>query len=276
MEKQTYKFNNEIEELEVKSLGAKIIIQPYEEKELLAEYSNPKDKPEFCAVLQGKKLTLKEKSFLDIIGNKPAEDYTITVFLPKKMYAAISVNTASGGVDIGGVSADKFDLKTASGDITVNGDFDNITVKTASGNVKISNEKTVKSLDICTVSGSVETDIKAEKYSVSSVSGTTKLLSASGEGKVSVTSGNVDVNYADWNADLQVSVVSGSVEIHLPDGSGTDLEFSGVGGSLKTDIGSEKGKLMNMGVGTNGHFGGNNTHKLSLSLTSGTVKVLQQ
>lgn len=277
MEKQTYRFGNEIEKLEVKSLGAKIIIRPAEGNEITAEYCNPKDKPEFCAVLQGKTLTFKEKSIFDIIGGRPAEDYTLTVYLPVKNYAEISISTAAGGVDIDNIaeiSAEKFDLKTASGDVGVKGNFDNIAIKTASGNVSISQEKTAKSLEICTVSGNVEVGVMSEKFSISSVSGTTKLLSASGEGKVSITSGNVDLDYSCWNGDLQISAVSGNAEIHLPKDSGIDVAFSGVSGSFKTDIGGEKGKLMNLGIGTDGHFGGDNSHKLAISLTSGTVKAL--
>ena len=276
MEKQTYRFSNEISTIEVKSLGAKITIKSHDEKEILAEYSNPKDKPEFSAVLKGNTLTLKENACFEIFCSKPTEEYTLDVYLPKKLYSEIKVDTASGGADVAGVSAEKFSLKTASGDISVNGDFGNIAIKSASGNITLGNEKTAKSLEVCTVSGSVEVNAKAEQYSVSSVSGTTKLNSAEGEGKVNITSGNVTLDYANWNADLQISLVSGNAEVYLPEGSGFDVDFNGISGSLKTDFGNEKGKVMNLGVGTSGHFGGENSHKVTISATSGTVKVLQK
>ena len=55
-----------------------------------------------------------------------------------------------------------------------------------------------------------------------------------------------------------------------------DVEFDGISGMLKTDLGSEKGKLMNLGKGTHGTFGGDNRHSIKIKLTSGNVTVKQQ
>ena len=57
-DKQTYTFNNEIDTVEVSSMGAKIIMMPQERADIYVEYDNPKDSPEFCAVLSGKALTV--------------------------------------------------------------------------------------------------------------------------------------------------------------------------------------------------------------------------
>ena len=100
-EKQTYTFTNDIETIEVSSLGAKIIVTPQERSDIYVEYDNPKDAPEFCAVLSGRTLTLKESFSFSIFGSKPAEGYTISVFLPLKTFRKIKINTASGGVEVG-------------------------------------------------------------------------------------------------------------------------------------------------------------------------------
>lgn len=294
---QTYTFINDIDTVEISSLGAKIIILPQEREDIFVEYSNPKDSPEFCAVLSGKTLSLKESFTLSIFGSKPTEGYTITVYLPLKTYQKIKINTASGGVEVGEVSSEEFSLNTASGDININAFFNNVKLQSASGNIKLNNPLanaenqvfldkeedsaptvyTAKSVSVCTVSGNATVSgYRAEEFGIHSVSGTTTITGTSGKGSISATSGTVNVEYADWNDDLNVSLISGIVNITLPEDSGIELSFSGVSGMFKTDLGQPKGNFINLGKGTNGDFGGANKHKMNVSLTSGIVTAAQQ
>ena len=292
-EKQTYTFNNEIDTVEVSSLGAKIIMIPQERQDIYVEYDNPKDAPEFCAVLSGKTLTLKESFSFKIFGNKPKEGYSITVYLPLKTFENIKINTSSGGVEVGEVSAENFTLNTASGNINVNAFLNNVKLQSASGNITLTNPlaaqqdtgfldkeetavPTAQSLNVCTVSGNATVSgYRTELFGVHSVSGRTVVNGVSGRGSVSVTSGSVELNYADWNNDLSVSLISGNVKITLPENSGASLNINGVSGSVRTDLGQAKGSFINLGKGTSGDFGGENRHKLDASLTSGTVTVAQ-
>lgn len=54
-DKQTYTFSNDITTVEVSSLGAKIVVIPQDRADIYVEYDNPKDSPEFCAVLSGRR-----------------------------------------------------------------------------------------------------------------------------------------------------------------------------------------------------------------------------
>lgn len=277
-DKQIYRFNNDIEAVEVTSIGAKIFIRPNTENEIYVEYENPRDTPEFCAVLSGKTLTLKENLSFSIFGVKPAEGYNITVLLPETTYARLKVNTASGGAQIEGVRADSFDLNTASGDINVNAYFPEVKIQSASGNVILNNptDYIAKSVKTCTVSGTATiTGYKADQFSIHSVSGRTTYDAASGTGEISVTSGTVDVTYIAWQGDLNVSAISGNVNLAFPENAGLDITFNGMSGMVKTDIGNSKGNFMNLGKGTNGQFGGENLHKLNVNLTSGIVTAAQ-
>ena len=292
-EKQTYTFANEIDTVEISSLGAKIILMPQEREDIYVEYENPKDSPEFCAVLSGKTLTLKESFSFSIFGSKPTEGYSISVFLPLRTYENIKINTASGGVDVGEVSAEYFSLNTASGNININAFFNNVKFQSASGNLTLTNPletqkegvfldkeelpvMTAQSLKICTVSGNCTVNgYRTEYFELHSVSGRTSVNRISGKGSVSVTSGTIDIAYADWNNDLNVSLVSGNVNVTLPENSGVTLNVNGVSGSVRTDLGQAKGSFINLGKGTKGDFGGDNRHKLDASLTSGTVTVQQ-
>lgn len=292
-DKQTYTFSNEIDTVEVSSLGAKIIVIPQEREDIYVEYDNPKNTPEFCAVLSGKTLTLKESFSFSIFGSKPAEGYTITVFLPLRTFENIRIKTASGGVEVGEVSAENFTLNTASGNININAFFNNVKLQSASGNITLTNPLadnrdvvsldkeeaqvyTAQSLSVCTVSGNATVSgYRTELFTVHSVSGKTAIDGISGRGQVSVTSGSVDISYAEWNNDLSVSLISGNVKVTLPENSGIALTVNGVSGSVRTDLGQAKGSFMNLGKGTSGDFGGENKHKLDASLTSGMVTVAQ-
>lgn len=296
-DKQTYTFSNDINTVEVSSLGAKIVVMPQERADIYVEYDNPKDSPEFCAVLSGKTLTLKESFSFSIFGSKPAEGYTITVYLPLKTFEKLKINTASGGVEVGEVSAEQFSLNTASGNISVNAYFNNVKLQSASGSIKLTNplaekaaqavsldkEETApakyvsKSVSVCTVSGNAAVSgYRAEEFGVHSVSGTTTVDGISGKGSISVTSGTVNVSFAEWTGDLNVSLISGNVNISLPEDAGVELSVSGVSGYVKTDLGQEKGNFINLGKGTNGSFGGANKHQLTASLTSGTITIARQ
>lgn len=292
-DKQTYTFSNEIDTVEVSSLGAKIIVIPQEREDIYVEYDNPKNTPDFCAVLSGKTLTLKESFSFSIFGSKPAEGYTITVFLPLRTFENIRIKTASGGVEVGEVSAENFTLNTASGNININAFFNNVKLQSASGNITLTNPLannrdvvsldkegtpvyTAQSLSVCTVSGNAAVSgYRTELFTVHSVSGKTAIDGISGRGQVSVTSGSVDISYAEWNNDLSVSLISGNVKVTLPENSGIALTVNGVSGSVRTDLGQAKGSFMNLGKGTSGDFGGENKHKLDASLTSGMVTVAQ-
>lgn len=278
-EKVTYTFTNDIEEVAVCSLGAKIVVETYDGEGITAEYDNPEDKPEIQAVLCGKKLTIKETPTLKIFSPKPCEGYRITMKLPVKLFKTLEVNTASGGVEISdsAVTAEAFKLHTASGNVNVNAFFGEVNVKSASGNINITNpsDGAAKSLKISAASGNITADYKAEKYAVNSVSGNTKYSGAVGEGDINVTSGTVTVDYAEWNGDLKVKAVSGNVNVNLPADSGINVKFDGVSGTVRTDLGNENGKFISLGKGTNGEFGGSNKHTAEISLVSGTVVLAQ-
>lgn len=277
-EKKIYTFTNDIDAVEVSAIAAHTEISSYDEDCITVEYDNPLDKPEFCAVLCGKRLTLKETPTFKLFGTRLDGNYSITVHLPRKKFYEIKIKTASNGAETTGIEAENFILNTASGSVVINGIFDNIKAKSASGDVKICGtaENTAKHLDIASASGNITTDQRAEEFSISSASGNIEYNNAAGKGNISVTSGHISVDYAEWTDDLKISAVSGKITAYLPEDSGADIEFDGVSGLVKTDLGSRSGDLLNLGKGTRGQFGGSNVHKVSVNLVSGTALILQK
>lgn len=295
-EKKSFTFTNEISIVEVSSLGAKIVLIPQQRSDIYVEYDNPNDTPEFCAVLSGNTLSLKENFTFGIFGSKPKGNYTISVYLPLKTFEKIKVNTASGGVEVGEVSSEEFILNTASGTINVNAFFNNVKLQSASGSVNLRNpltaapngefvenkeqlpeNLTANSVSVCTVSGNATVSgYLTREFGIHSVSGNTSVEGISGKGRISATSGNINITYADWNDDLDISLISGNVNVSLPENAGIELNVSGVSGNVKTDLGQSRGNFLNLGKGTNGSFGGENKHKINAALTSGTVTVAQK
>lgn len=279
-EKQIYTFTNEINEVEIAALSAKITVESTDSEAITAEYENTGEKPEFCAVLTGKKVTLKEIWKLGMICSKGGES-AITVKLPKKLYSLLKIKTASGGVELSdsAVTAENFYLETASGEININAFFQNVKIKTASGKVTLENPTDNKAVSVDIAAASGEVTVKGystEKYKISSASGKTVYTDAAGDGEINVTSGNIEIDYSDWSGDLKIGAVSGNVKVTLPKDSGINVKFDGVSGMVKTDLGGEPGRFMNLGKGTNGEFGGSNKRNVAVNLISGTVTLASQ
>lgn len=279
-EKQIYTFTNEINEVEINAICAKTTVECTDSEAITAEYENTGEKPEFCAVLSGKKVILKEIFKLGMLCTKSG-DSAITVKLPKKTFDLLKIKTASGGVTISdsAVAAENFTLDTASGEININAFFPNVKIKTASGKVTLENPTGNKavSVDIAAASGEVTVrGYSTEKYKISSASGKTVYTNAAGDGEINVTSGNIEVDYSDWSGDLKIGAVSGNVKVTLPKDSGINVKFDGVSGMVKTDLGGEPGRFMNLGKGTNGEFGGSNKHNVAVNLISGTVTLASE
>ena len=204
---------------------------------------------------------------------KDAGTYTVHVKATnpnyEDLYATVTVEISPREVTLTSAT----DSKTYDGTPLTN---HNVSVG-GDGFVEVKESGIAKSLSVCTVSGNATVSgYRTEEFGIHSVSGTTSVTGISGKGSVSATSGNVNLSYAEWDGDLNISLISGNVNVELPADSGMDLSFSGVSGMLKTDLGREKGSFMNLGKGTNGEFGGANKHKVSASLTSGTVTVSQR
>lgn len=279
-EKQVYTFTNEIDEVEIAALSAKITVESTDSGAITAEYENTGEKPEFCAVLSGKKVILKEIFKFGMICSKSGES-AITVKLPKKLFSLLKIKTASGGVTVSdsAVTAENFVLDTASGEINITAFFTNVKIKTASGKVTLENPtgKKAASVDVAAASGEVTVrGYTTDKYKISSVSGKTVYTNAAGDGEINVTSGNIEVDYSEWSGDLKIGAVSGNVKVILPKESGVNVKFDGVSGMVKTDLGGEPGRFMNLGKGTNGEFGGSNKHNVAVNLISGTVTLASE
>lgn len=272
----SYTFTNELEELSVSSLGAAVKVEPCDGDSVTVEYLNPDSKPEMCVVICGRKLMIKETVTFGVFSRKSAEGYSITLKVPSKQWKSLAVNTGAGAAEIAeGVTAERLTVNSGSGNVTVGSYFEDVNIRSASGQVTLScsEGKTAKSLRVSSASGTVEIeDYKAERFSLTLASGKANYTGAVGEGAVKVTSGTVEVVYSKWESDLKISAISGKATVRLPEGSGANIRFDGVSGAVRTNLGNPEHFLL-LGKGTNGEFGGEPKHNITVNLVSGEAVI---
>jgi hypothetical protein len=149
-------------------------------------------------------------------------------------------------------------------------DYNNISLTLTSGRLNTDTlELNCQSLDLKITSGNLSvTGITPQEYSVICTSGVLNLHNAAGSGNVRVTSGNVTIDYDDWNDSLKVSVTSGGLTFKLPEDSGIRAESRVTSGTVRYSLGEESGRLTTV---SGGNFGGGNVQDVEIRVTSGSV-----
>ena len=148
--------------------------------------------------------TLRIRYSNDVWGNDmPEKD--LTVLLPRTMAENLTA------VDLSGVSAD-----FAVGKLTVRDAF---SFDTTSGKLEMQSMNAPQA-----------------KATVSSVSGKVELDGSFREVKAGSTSGEIDLMLRNAPAAVEVSTVSGEVDVELPAGTGFTLDYSTVSGELECDF----------------------------------------
>ena len=148
--------------------------------------------------------TLRIRYSNDVWGNDmPEKD--LTVLLPRTVAENLTA------VDLSGVSAD-----FAVGKLTVRDAF---SFDTTSGKLEMQSMNAPQA-----------------KATVSSVSGNVELDGSFREVKAGSTSGEIDLMLRNAPAAVEVSTVSGEVDVELPAGTGFTLDYSTVSGELECDF----------------------------------------
>ncbi len=198
-----------------------------------------------------------------------------------------NIKTSSGEITVDGLSG-PVTLTTFSGNVRGDELKGGLTVGTTSGNVELNG--IAGALKVDTISGNVElTDGQVGGAAISSTSGNVELDGASGQLQINTVSGNVTVNDArtsqlnistsdgnvEFQGDLgagasQVSTLSGNVQLELPEQSSFKLDASSASGEVSSDFQlaqAESGRNSLKGVA------GSGAASLTLNTTSGEITV---
>ena len=178
--------------------------------------------------------TLRIRYSNDVWGiDMPEKD--LTVLLPRTVAENLTA------VDLSGVSAN-----FAVGKLTVRDAF---SFDTTSGKLKT---------EVLTATGA--------KADVSSVSGDIELDGSFREVKAGSTSGEIDLMLRNAPAAVEVSTVSGEVDVELPAGTGFTLDYSTVSGELEYDFPLTKSK-------DGKYVCGDGACRIEVGTTSGSLSV---
>ena len=178
--------------------------------------------------------TLRIRYSNDVWGiDMPEKD--LTVLLPRTVAENLTA------VDLSGVSAD-----FAVGKLTVRDAF---SFDTTSGKLKT---------EVLTATGA--------KADVNSVSGDIELDGSFREVKAGSTSGEIDLMLRNAPAAVEVSTVSGEVDVELPAGTGFTLDYSTVSGELEYDFPLTKSK-------DGKYVCGDGACRMEVGTTSGSLSV---
>lgn len=268
-------FSEEFSNIEIGVISAETIISFSDDNAVHIDYEGKNSNVKLTAEVSGNKLIVLEKSrisFPFFNFNVKTKNSVLKIAIPEKEYKDVKLNTVSGSAVTDGLISEKLTLNTTSGSINLSAFADKIVLSTVSGDIKLENCTSNKADSITSSSTSGSTAImgyRPERFALSAVSGEITMSGASGKGDINLTSGSARIEYDEWNDKLNISAVSGSVEVTLPEGSGIDLDFSRISGEVKYDLDGEEGKISKEGDYNN--IGGENIQKADVNLTSGKV-----
>jgi DUF4097 and DUF4098 domain-containing protein YvlB len=221
--------------------------------------------------------------FWSLFGSR---DLRYSIMVPAG--AEADIRTASGEIDIEGVSgavtlgtvsgdvrADELTggltVETTSGEVRLNDIAGTLSVGTISGDVKLEDGQ-VEDVTIHTTSGEIELDGVAGALNLGTVSADIKVGDAS-EGQLTVATTSGDISYDGGLAREgahEVSSISGDITLRLPDDSAFRLDASTVSGDISTDFdlsGAQAGRRSLTGVAGDGGA------TLNVGTTSGEITI---
>ncbi len=228
------------EKVVINTVSGNCIIKTSEADSILISLEASYKKDCFSYQISSKEDKIKIKEELE--GNcNGYSNWTITV--PPN--TEIEYNTASGDLDIAGISAE-ISAGTASGKVTITDVSDEINVGTASGEIIISNAS--DEINAGTASGKIALSDISGEINAGTASGNIEITSASDEINVGTASGNIDI-----------SKTTGAISAGTASGN---IRISGV--SSKTNASAASGNVTVI-------LGQTPENDISVSSTSGTA-----
>jgi hypothetical protein len=155
----------------------------------------------------------------------------------------IEVKTASGDVSVDGLTKD-VEIKTASGDVTIENSSGDIEIQTASGDVELT--ETSGEIEVTVASGDVSGSGINGDIEISSASGDIKIEQSEGEFDLSTASGDIETTKITLQAASKMSAASGDIDAVMAKSPAYDLTLETASGNLELDYNGNplKGKYV--------------------------------
>lgn len=201
---------------------------------------------------------------------------------------AFSASTASGDILLQNVSADKVQISTTSGDLSlaeitgsarfssVSGDIliqhleGSADISTTSGSIRLLGGSGDR--DLTSISGDIHVDGLDGLFDLDTTSGKVSVSGEKGSGHISTVSGDVRLGLDDLSGDLSASTTSGDVSIQISEDASFYLKFSSTSGECRTFFDSAL-TYTNRDHHAEGSYGENTDRGIYVSTTSGDLRI---
>ncbi|MBZ2174210.1 DUF4097 domain-containing protein [Schnuerera sp. xch1] len=145
-------------------------------------------------------------------------DIKLNIYIPNNYEDRIKVITSSGDINVSKLELSQLNLTTNSGDIIVKDvTLDTISTETSSGN------QIIKS-------------ITSTKSNLIASSGDINVYNFIGDMVVETSSGEIKLNYNEFNKDINATTSSGNVKIVLPESSQFNIDAYASSGNITTEF----------------------------------------
>lgn len=202
----------------------------------------------------------------------------LDLLIPREQCGSIgkmNVQSASGTVQVSELSGGSFEIGAVSGRVQLKGlSSDSLEAGTTSGMLAIE-DCSAEKLSAHSVSGPNSCKgFSAEKAELTTVSGTLNAHGNAEKFKISSVSGSASLMVDQCPEKVTMSAVSGSLKVRLPENAGFTVDYGSMSGHFSTSFPAQitpNGKKKN-----NGHavYGDGQT-KIEMHTTSGSMKVLK-
>lgn len=277
---KTYTFKDDISDIQIVTSVAETDLRVEDVDEISVRYETETGGFIFNARVEGDRLVVKEEGgFLLSIFSFDNKESKLEVILPEKEYDDVEIITASGNTDIEQLVCKDFNSVVTSGNSKYEIFAPVISVTTTSGYVEVNNctDKKADRIKLDSVSGNhTISGFKCDEFKLNSVSGCIKAEGISGKGAADIVSGEIFIDYAEWDNDLKLNAVSGEFDITLPEYSGVEIDLEALSGEVEVELKEDENdtdKSTFSGDSNSGELGGDNVHEVKVDLVSGEVNI---
>lgn len=169
---------------------------------------------------------------------------------------SLSFNTVSKvTVTVPEAYAKQLELKTASGDAKLTGNYnlEKFTHNSASGKFSADKIK-ADSIEIIAVSGDIKAGKLEGECEVKTTSGSIKIDTVNGNGKFNTVSGSIKADFEAITGNVDAGAISGGIHFGIKDDANCSVDMKSASGSINSDYpttGGGKSKNAQIGSGTN-------------------------
>ena len=233
---KTYDISEEFESISIEDSSADIYFEKATGDKVYVE-SYEREDVDYDVKVNNKTLYINRDPKSDLqffsIGINTDES-RLTVYLPKKAYDELTINTASSDIILSAeIEFSSVDIDAASGDVTVDSkvsesisvdaassdlfinssDAKIVNLHTASGEITVSGLKNCEEIEVSTASGEIDlTDIKTKNINCSSSSGEQSYNNVVADSKMELHSGSGEIKLYSCDAqDIIINTASGEV-----------------------------------------------------------------